>query len=272
MINPESTGESPASAEETGKLLAEFRTGSFMHKSMLVLTPLVAAGFAAGWIYMVTKPGPKMDNADFIVGTVFLLGLAGVFLAAFIVTIVALRWRLLLHEKGLLSERGKSARWIPWKDVAQYHEIHVIMHGVSSGHRLYLHPREGKKVAVDGIFRNSSDVALAIKAELVPGLIRDAEERLARGERLDFKYLELSPHGLSKGKEFFAWQELQSVALEDHAGMYYQVVVRVLGRKKPWLTVPATSFRSGEVFFHLIERYRYPGPAAAGSSSLHSTT
>jgi hypothetical protein len=248
----------PPSAEETGKLLAEYGTGSFLHKALLVCLPLPVALFLGPWVYMAVhallQGGMLFTNPGFIACTVILLGFGGFFLVGWLLAWAARRWRLLLFENGLHFAKSRSARWIPWRDVDRYTEINVVMNGVSTGHRLYLYPRQGKKIAIEGVFKDAPAVAQHIKACLVPALTRQAQERLARHEAVDFKFVQLSHHGLQTRKDFVAWKDLESVAVEDNKGLGYVLRVRVPGQKKPWLSVPVTSFPNLDMFLQLVEQ------------------
>ena len=246
--------DNPPAPEKTGALLGEFRTGSAQHVAILILVPVVAAFFLGCWVYAVMKWDTDVASVGFFVCTLILLGIAGLLLAAWIVAWAARRWRLLLFENGLLYCRRTSSRWVGWDDVARYYEIQVILNGVSTGHRLYLHPKLGKKIAVDGIFKNAPAVAARIKERLVPVLLRAAEACLASNQGIDFQLLELTPDGLKTPKDFVAWQDVQSVAVEDNKGIDYHVMLRVPGQKKPWLSVPVASFPNLEVFLHLIDK------------------
>ncbi len=190
-----------------------------------------------------------------------LLGMGGGLMVCWILAWAALRWRLLVFENGLHFFKKSSARWIPWHDVERYTEVHLVMNGMSTGHRLYLYPRQGKKIAIEGIFKNAPAAAQQIKACLLPSLMRRAEERLARQEAVDFTFVQLSKDGLQTPKDFVAWKDLESVAVEDNKGLGYVLRVRVPSQKKPWLSVPVTSFPNLEVFLH-------PARQDAGSLSV----
>ena len=251
-----SSGNPPPTSEETGNLLAEFRTGSTQHKAILICLPFPVAFFIGFWVYAVLHWPAAVGFAHwgFISFTAIFLGIGGVCLAGWIVSLAALRWRLLLFEKGLLFCKTSSSRWVSWRDIAKYHEIQVVLNGVSTGHRLYLHPRRGKKIAIEGIFKDAPAVAESIKSCLIPALTREAEECLAKDQAVDFKFLELRQDGLKTPKDFVTWKDLESVAVEDNKGLYYHVVVRVLGQKKPWLSVPVTAFPNLEVFLRLLDK------------------
>ena len=55
--------------------------------------------------------------------------------------------------------------------------------------------------------------------------------------------------------EFLAWKDIGSVAVEDNKGFGFQVMVRVPGASKPWLSVPVVKFPSMEVFFALVDKF-----------------
>ncbi len=244
----------PPCAAETGKLLAEYGTGSALHLFILIGVPLLAALFVASWIYALVQWGVDVASAGFHVCTVLLLGMAGGLIVCWILAWAALRWRLLVFENGLHFFKKSSARWVPWHDVERYTEVHLVMNGMSTGHRLYLYPRQGKKVLIEGIFKDAPAAAAQIKACLLPALTRRAQERLARDEAVDFTFVQLSKDGLQTPKELVAWKDMESVAVEDNKGMNYQLRVRVPGKKQPWLSVPVSSFPNLEVFLHLVEQ------------------
>jgi hypothetical protein len=257
LLTMSSSKNSLPNAEATGNLLAEFRTGSLSHKAILIGGWLPAAFFFGLWLAVFAKLGAGIfANGGSIAATVVFLGLGGLILAAWLVALAALRWSLLLFEKGLLFCKGSSSRWMPWQDIAKYKEITVILNGVSTGHRLYLHPKHGKTIRVDGIFKNAPAVVDSIKARLIPALIHQAEERLARKEAVDFQFLKLSQDGLQSRTEFLAWKDLASVAVEDNKGLYFQVVVRVPGKKNPWLSIPCTAFPNLDVFLTLLDKMK----------------
>lgn len=62
------TSPTPCTAE-SGKLLAEFRTGSALHLFILVGLPLLAALFVGCWIYALVQWGVDFASAGFYVCT-----------------------------------------------------------------------------------------------------------------------------------------------------------------------------------------------------------
>jgi hypothetical protein len=244
------------SPDETGKFLAEFGTGSVHHWAILIGVPLLAAFFLGCWVYAVAKWGTDLASVGFLLCTLILLGSAGGLMAAWIVAFLARHWRLLLFDNGLLYCKRASSRWVCWTDIVRYYEIRLILNEISTGHRLYLYPKEGKRIAVDGIFKNAPMVAECIKARLVPVLTREAEERLSKCLDVDFQAVELRPDGIKTARELVAWRDVESVAVEDNKGLDFRVMIRVLGKKEPWLSVPVTTFPNLEVFLYLIDKLR----------------
>jgi len=257
----------PPPLEVAGTLLDEFETGTFGHKFAAVFVPLLAVSALGGWVYGSIKAGFALSSG-YIVMTVMLLGLFGLCLYGSIWAIAAFRWRLRLYENGLLFCEGPSARWIPWKDVARYKEIQVIMNGVSTGYRLYIFPRQSKRIPVDGFFKDNAAAAGRIKDYMIPGMIHEAQASLDRGQGVDFKVLAVQPDGLRIGKQFVAWKDLGRVAVEGNRNTHFNVVVRVAGRKRPVLQTPATSFPSLDVFFALLKKYRPTELASAETADL----
>jgi len=245
------------SAAETGSTLAEFETGSGTHKLLLALMPLVSALFVGVWIYSLALWDWKFNNAGFIaviVGTVLLLGLAAPFLVGWLLALSALRWRLLLCQNGILVCKRRSSRWIPWQGIARYYEKNVVINGVSTGHQINFQLKNGKKASIEVLFKDPAAIAQGIKDHLVPALVSEAETDLSRGQAVDFKFLQLSRHGLQTKTELIPWKDVQSIAIEDNKGLSHQVRVRASGKKRPLIDVPVTSFPNVEVFFHLVEQ------------------
>jgi hypothetical protein len=241
-------------SEETGDLLAEFQTGSGHHVTIIVGVPFLFALFIGCWIYSLTKWDGDLANGGFIAGTVILLGLGGFFLIAWVISLSALRWRLSLFQNGLLYRKASSFRWIPWRDVSRYHERHVIMNGIPLGHHMFLHLKRGKKIVIEQFFKNSLGIAQDIKSCLVPVLTREAEEELGKHQAVDFQFLKVSKDGLQTSSEFLPWKDVESLAIEDNKGIDHHVVVRVPGKKKPWLDVPVTAFPNLDVFLGLADK------------------
>lgn len=242
---------------ETGNTLAEFETGSGTHKLILVLTPLVAAIFVGPWIYALTQWDWNFRGVRFtavIVLTVILLGLATPFLVGWVLALSALRWRLRLCQNGFLVCKRRSSRWIPWQAISEYYEKNVIINGVSTGHQIHFRLKDGKKASIDVIFKDPAAISQGVKDQVVRTLISEGAADLARGQAVDFRYVQLSRHGLQTKEELIPWSDVQSVAIEDNKGLNYQVRVRVSGKKRPLIDVPVTSFPNVDVFFHLVEK------------------
>lgn len=242
---------------ETGETLAEFETGSGTHKLLLVLMPVVAAFFLVPWIYMLAQWDWNFRGIRFtavIVGTVILLGLATPFLVGWILALSALHWRLLLCQNGILVCKRRSTRWIPWRAISEYYEKNVSIDGVSTGHQIHFRLKDGKKASIEVLFKDPAAISQGVKEHVVHALIGEGEAELSRGESVDFKYVQLSRHGLQTKGELIPWSDVQRVAIEDNKGLNYQLRVSVSGKKRPLIDVPVTSFPNVDVFFHLVEK------------------
>ena len=81
-----------------------------------------------------------------------------------------------------------------------------------------------------------------------------ASSVLAKDQAVDFQFVNFRQDGLKTPKGFVTWKDLESVAVEENKGIDFHVVVRVLGKKKPWLSVPVTAFPNLEVFLRLLNK------------------
>jgi hypothetical protein len=86
--------------------------------------------------------------------------------------------------------------------------------------------------------------------------MREADADLSRDQAVDFKFLQLSRHGLQTKTELIPWKDVQNVAVEDNRGLSYQVRIRVSGKKRPLIDVPVTAFPNVDVFFQLFDKVK----------------
>lgn len=238
---------------DAGELLGEYGTCSSGHIMILVVAPFLAAFFLGCWVYSLIVQGFDFESLGFYIGAFILLGMTGLLLTGWGIALAAIGWRVLLFENGFLFRKRSSARWVGWADVAEYYQVHVFLHGVSTGNRLYVHLRSGRKVSIEGIFKDVNVVVENIKAAMIPHLTRDAEDRLSRDVLLDFRHVELGRDGLHTSSEIIPWMDVHRVAVEDHKGVDFHVVVEVASKNPEWLSVPVNAFPSVEVFLRLAD-------------------
>ncbi len=243
--------------ENQGPVRHTFQTGSGIHRCLLWLAPLPSAMFLGLTIFIVNrvpvstwaKPSQALGFAMAIIS----LGGPGIFiLVAWIHALRALRWKLTVHEHGLLQDTGSKRIWTNWRSVRSYTTGALKLTDTLIVVVTRLKLVSGKRLDVSPFFHDGQAVAEAIKDVLVPHLFDRAVQNLRERTPVSFEHVTLRRDGLENAGDVILWRQVESVTVE-WSGSLDEVVIRVVGRKNPWLRVPMPMFPNAEVFLQLVK-------------------
>jgi hypothetical protein len=184
-----------------------------------------------------------------------------------ILLLLRLRWRILLFASGFVWERGKGSLTVYWDDVRYFRELRLMMgnlKGIEMDQVVHLQLESGRKLNLDGTFRQIGSLAQQIRERTVPILYAKAAAQLQRGEPVSFEELQMYPDGLAKGNKRILWEEIQAVKIVNWGGRGYRLVVRKAGAKRDWYMQAFARFPNSSVFLKLVSDHIKDKPACPG--------
>jgi len=163
-------------------------------------------------IYQRMGSVPSLGSSTSPVGIlIVLLALIGLICGG-VVALMTLGMRVLACEGGVIVAEHKRAQVIPWTDIAAvYYSMHGPIHLL--GRCVELEKTDGKRVSIaGGMYRNCFQIAEALIEPIRPRIMREAQERLARGESVPFgKRIAVTTEGLECDGQFLPKGRLQTL-------------------------------------------------------------
>jgi len=160
--------------------------------------------------------------------------------------------RVVIGPEGLVytvGDRGETVRWDEVEAVYQRVTKRYI-HGIYLGttRRYIVHYDGDRRLTFDGKLADVDGLGARIQHEVTSRLLPRARASYDAGASLAFGALGVSRHGLSNGRETVAWNDIQSVRLDQ--GM---LTVRKRGKWRNWSRIPVAKTPNVWVFLALVD-------------------
>lgn len=242
---------------ELGPFQAEYRTGSLRHKLTIVSCILLVLLFGGSFVWTILYYHPAGSPGSRIFGIAFF----GFFLAFplwGLIAMLRLRWRLAIFQNGLVLQRKKGATIMFWKEIKSFYEQEMrwpggLLAAVELDHAIQLETDTRQKMKLNGVFRDVTSLARAVRQAVHPYLLTRAERILARHEPVSFGNLVLHHGGLDNRKRKLSWPDVESIKVEE--GLVRVLTIRQAGRKQAWYTRALGQFPNVDVFLALANRF-----------------
>lgn len=257
MNQPLLPGDAQLDVARLGPFISEHRTGSKIHWAGIISGGLLT-GFLT-WVAWTIYCVQGFKN----VGVMLFVAAIGLWAAAALCGLVsllwALSWRLLLFDGGFVLLRGGRPRSVYWDDVRYYTHRAVVHYGLEN-HKQIFRLDSGKKLVLDGVFREVDRLAAEIRPRCRTAVLAKAAMQLLNGQPVAFHKIELTRDGLRDRRGELPWADIIEIDLVHRTismGGAPWIMIYRQGEKKPWRQFPATNFPNVEVFLTLSEQLRH---------------
>lgn len=179
------------------------------------------------------------------------------------------RLRIGVHQGGLMLQRGRKLRTIPWSKITRIHTSAVRYRLPTLARRsraeltLYLdasdpHPSEPElplsRIRLTHALTDLDLLAESVKRQVYPGLVARYARSFNQGDPLSFGGLILTREGLRKGRHTLRWQDLGGVTLQQ--GML--VLVPAAAGRGATIRLPSSHLPNVDLCIQLIQYLRQP--------------
>jgi hypothetical protein len=164
-----------------------------------------------------------------------------------------LRLRVAIFTKGLLLARGSKVDIIPWDKIESlwmsitYNYTNFIY--THTSHKFTMATADGKRIVFDDHIAQIKQLGDTIQEKFtrvkLPGMLA----AFKRGERLAFGPVSLDDRGLSHGKSFLPWDEVESIKLER--GIF---MIQKKGNWLRWSSVSVPQVPNLFIFMEIVDR------------------
>lgn len=243
----------PAEVGELGEPLAEFSTGGFVFAAYVVggivcvLLGLAALGFGVAVLIDPPKGG---------VGGVFKLMAFGLFLAATGAGVLARSrgirgLRVFACRGGLARVQGARAELLRWEDVNAVRRDLTKRENVTvrSPYRVILVRRDGKEYEFNEALSDVKRLRELAEECTLPFMLPAALEAYRAGETVGFGAVSVSPDGIHSAKDTLPWEDFA-----DADAKQGQLLVRAVGRRRPFFKIDVAKVSNPHVFLALAEQ------------------
>jgi hypothetical protein len=168
-----------------------------------------------------------------------------------VIFIRRLKWRALVHQGGLVLERGGPPEVLPWSDVKYIKERNVNGH-----YSVRLQLLDDRLITLDALFRGHHALGAAVRERVTGAVLARAADQLRRGDEVSFGPLKVSRQGLSNEKEQIGWDEVSALGVVlNFSGSGYKVEVRKQGATAAWFSRPYIDFPNAAAFLEVASQF-----------------
>ena len=219
------------------QVAANYRMGTFVkiYTSTLTRTILGAGLFmAVGAAFLVGGTLPD----DITVSTrviLIIFGLLFVGQASYMAYLVAqaIHQQIYLFQQGLIIGNGNQMQPFPWSQAAEVWQsvTRRYQNGVYVGttYIYTLHRTDGYKIKLGNLTKGIAELGPAIAQGVSQELVPRARYALRSGQTLPFTPFSVNQQGISNGREFIPWPQVQTIDVKQG-----RVIVKKVGAKGNW--------------------------------------
>lgn len=162
----------------------------------------------------------------------FSLGLA-IFLAYSVIQVA--NQQIYLFQQGMVIDKGKQVQAFPWNQVA------TIWQSITRNYRngryvgttyIYTLRRvDGYQVKLNSLTKDIAELGPTIAQGITRELVPRALHSIRVGQTLTFAPFTVNQQGISNGREFLPWAQVQGVEVKQG-----RVIVKKTGKSRDWGT------------------------------------
>jgi len=160
--------------------------------------------------------------------------------------------RVVIGPEGLAYTVGDMGETVRWDEVeAVYQRVAKrYIHGIYLGtiRRYTVHYDGDRRLTFDGKLADVDGLGARIQRDAAGRLLPRARAAYDAGASLAFGALGVSRYGLSNGRETVAWNDVQSVRLDQGT-----ITVHKRGKWRNWSCVPVAKMPNVRVFLALVD-------------------
>jgi len=149
------------------------------------------------------------------------MGLILAFLGSawFLAAYHARRYRVIIHENGIVDNRLVQKCKLPWGDIEgiRTSSERYGLPGIMLGKRttIWVVPKQGKIFRFPSALGGLETFVNMIKSQIYQGLLERYRETLQGGQPLDFGPLKLTPQEIVMSRAKIPWDQVRGVSLEQ---------------------------------------------------------
>ena len=210
-----------------GDPIAEFTVSRGVLLRRLALAFVLMLG-GIGWLVLAYFV-PVLRHFHFLLLAIF-LALMGIMLV--VRTYLNLGGRVLVYPEGVIHFRRDKVSSFFWDEVARFSFLKTSGHWSriwQGSYAIYLQLAGGKDIHFDDSLPRLKELAQIIQQETIPHLWPATQASFDAGETIWFGGLQVNHKGLSRGKEFLAWESIGVFAVNDQ-----EISIRKKGKAKHW--------------------------------------
>lgn len=170
------------------------------------------------WYFAYSHYGPivvwKWSAGPLWMGLILAFLGSSLFLAAY----HARRYRVIIHENGIVDNRWVQKCKLPWKDIEgiRTSSERYGLPGIMLGKRtiIWVVPKGGKTFRFPSALEGLETFVNMIKSQIYQGLLERYRETLQGGQRLDFGPLKLTTQEIVMSRAKIPWDQVRGVSLE----------------------------------------------------------
>ena len=237
----------PKKVDKLGDPMEIYEPGAARMKLLLIFGVILSAA-GPGLVIVGLVQRPKL--AEFITAAVIVLCFG---LPIIWYSISNLDLRVALFERGFLQVRRGKVDVVRFKDIESIWQ-HIVDHyhnfvHTHTSHIYTVQTYEGKRFMFDDRLENVRNLGESIQQAVMRVLLPVLMEEFEIGEEVIFGPLSLDRRGLSYGKHFLDWEDIQEVKLDKG---YF--VVRKKGKWLNWGSVATQSIPNFMVFMVMVDK------------------
>jgi hypothetical protein len=272
-----------------GHLVREYGPERNRLTAFVVMSGLVAAVFLGVIVRQLLQPFEWHIKA---ISVLFFGGLCGACVGGVVHHARRFRWRVRLHECGLVYVRGSRVDVVAWDDVQSlYSETRTAtLYGVpvdppEPDLRIRLVTAAKERYPLDNTFHDLTTLTAAVTEGVLTSLRSRADQALRRGEGVPFGPMTIYTDGIAieggrrRWRDILsqrlgqalsattlaggrlAWDAVKGIRIEAASQgpqSYFQIVIEKKGKKSPWAVQRIPDIPNFELFVSLVERLHQP--------------
>jgi len=170
------------------------------------------------WYFAYSHYGPivvwKWSAGPLWMGLILVFLGSGWFFAAY----HARRYRVIIHENGIVDNRWINKCKLPWEDIdgIRTSSERYGLPGIVLGNRtiIWVVPKGGKKIRFPNALEELETFVNMIKSQIYQGLLERYRQTLQGGQPLDFGPLKLTTQEIVMSRTKIPWDQVHDVSLE----------------------------------------------------------
>ncbi|MFL5704866.1 MAG: DUF6585 family protein [Ktedonobacteraceae bacterium] len=225
------------------QVAASHRLGAFLkaYNASLVRTIIGALVFLVGAILFFAGGIFPLDETVMTRGILLVFALLFLGMAIYMVSTViqAAGRQIYLFQEGIVIDKSNQVQAFPWNQVAEVWQsiTRNYRNGVYVGttYMYTLRRVDGYQVKLNNLMKDIAELGPAIAEGITRELVPRALHSIRTGQTLTFAPFSVNQQGISNGREFLPWSQVQAVEVKQG-----RVTVKKTGTSRgSWMTMVA---------------------------------